>query len=184
MDEWKIDKKIILKHKLLRTYGYDVYLFYVEAGNEVSLAKEINSRYDTILALPICKTAHKSTNGIKTHENTVIIPSVVFVYVMDGESVYNLVLDKYPFKITELLTKNGKLYGPKLDIANIIFKYNGLIGLSKAKMVDGLIEIIEGPLYKIQDKIIKYDRRNRGCRVRYTVDNKEYCFWLAFEYVS
>ena len=77
---------------------------------------------------------------------------------------------------------SGKLIGDNLTFAKWVLEIDGLLGISKASIENGLVKITDGPLLQMKDNIIKYSRRNRNCLVNLNIAGIKVETWLPFEW--
>lgn len=72
------------------------------------------------------------------------------------------------------------LQGDDEAMAERLFKSGGVIGLSRAKFVDGRLRIIDGFLKPYEKDICKVDKRHRTAMVRAKIDNRTMELWMGY----
>lgn len=168
------------KQKLIEN-GFDCYILYLVTGDETSICNRLNRRYPGAYFLTLRRMMHRSKDGKKWNEEDLLIKRYIFVYVEKNVSM------RFLSEIGSLLYINdcddkGKLVGENFEFANWVLKIDGLLGISKAIMKDGLVKITDGPLHEMEDKIVKYSKRNRNCYVRMNIADILIETWLPFEW--
>ncbi len=124
---------------------------------------------------------HRSKDGRKWDEEDVLIKRYFFAYIEKDASI------EFLSEVGSLLYINdygedGKLSGDNYRFAKWILEINGLLGISKARIENGLVKITKGPLLQMEDRIVKYLKRNRNCFISTEVAGIKIETWLPFEW--
>lgn len=184
MEKWVVSKNVLERKWALDETGYDAYCLFVYEDKQVSLAKEINKKFDYALALPILKMSHKIVNGERTTVQSPLLSSYVFLYLPKGKDRREITVERFNFRVLDVKNEQGKLIGDDLKYADWIKENNGLIPLSQAILKDGLVKIVSGPLKNMEGKIIKYDKHRRNCLIEIEFLSQVAQTWLPFEYID
>ena len=184
MDNWSFNKNLAQRKENLETYGYNAYCLFTLTGKEVVLAKELNKDFDDILALPVLKMAHRSRMGEKSEVQVPLLDSYIFLFLPKDRDIREIRIERFSFRVLDNKNDGGRLVGGDLDYANFVKENNGLVSLSQAIKVNGIVRIVNGPLKKMEGKIIKYDKHNRNCLIEIEFLGKTIATWLPFEYID
>jgi hypothetical protein len=76
------------------------------------------------------------------------------------------------------------LRGADKNFAQLVFKNNGTLGVSKARRIGDKVHMHSGPLKDMEGKIIRIDKHSRNGQVEFNFDNLVWKVWLAFEYMD
>jgi hypothetical protein len=76
------------------------------------------------------------------------------------------------------------LRGNDLNFVKWLKGNNGIVKISKVKQVGKKIQIIEGPIKGLEDKIIKINKRQKCIGIRMEGEGIRNTIWLSYEYVS
>ncbi len=164
--------------------GFDSYVLFTLSNSEVDLAKELNEEYEDVYALVLKRMIHRSSNGKKWDEESVLMKGYVFIYVPVDFDVRTIKSNLNPFRILKRKIDDGKLYGEDYKYSKWVLMQDGLIGVSKAVRINEKVKIISGPLTDLEGYIVKYDPRNRNCCVEINFMNQSIRTWLPFEYTD
>jgi len=172
-----------LRQELINN-GFNCYVFFTMSNSEVDLAEELNKKYEYIYCLVMKKMMHRSLNGKKWDEESVLIKGYVFVYTPLDLDIKYIKSDNNPFRILKKELETGKLFGDDYLYAKWLLNQNGMIGLSKAVKINSKVKIIDGPLKELEGYIVSYSPRNRNCQVEIKFMNQTIKTWLPFEYTD
>ena len=152
-------------------------------GKEEWVANRIEESCSAIRAIVAKQEKHKSQNGVKTRRQAILLPSYVF---FEAPSQVNP-LDCFPREhVIRLLTVDGswRLTGEDERFVQWLFRYNGLLGFSKAFREGERIRIVSGPLKDLEGSVSRIDRRGRSGQVTLTFGGRKIAVWLGFELVD
>ena len=82
MSDWSLNDELKQRKQKLIDKGYDAYCLFCLPGSEITLASELNNKYDYLLALPILRMAHRSRGGNKYDIQIPLMSSYIFVYML------------------------------------------------------------------------------------------------------
>lgn len=163
-----------------KTYGC---LFCI-TGKENIVANCIQIYNKKVRAKAACQTMRHTCQGVTRLQNDVILKGYVF-FETDGDAIINGLFP--PNDILSVLSYSDgdwRLCGDDLEYAKWIFKYNGVLPLSKAYKVGDRIFIIDGPLKDLEGSITRIDKRNRSGQVTINFAGREQKVWLGFDIVK
>ena len=76
------------------------------------------------------------------------------------------------------------LTGTDAELAEKLFRCGGVIGLSRARFVNGRLQIIEGFLKDYEGDICKVDKRHNAAMIRTKLNGHMTELWLGYELVD
>ncbi|MEG2701283.1 MAG: hypothetical protein RSA65_01625 [Clostridia bacterium] len=156
----------------------------VRSGRETWITNQINETCGAITAKEILQMKHKSSNGQRFVQPTQMMPGYVFFKAEADFIVQELTRLKDVYRVLKSNDGLWSLAGGDLDFAQWVFKYDGMIGLSKAYREGDCVKIISGPMKDYEGQILRIDRRNRNGLVAIGFDRQIFQTWLAFEWLD
>ena len=153
-------------------------------GKENVVANCIQIYNKNVLATAACQTMRHTSQGVTRLQNDVILKGYVFFETSADANIDDLLP---PYDILSVLSYSDgdwRLFGDDLEYAKWIFKYNGVLPLSKAYKVGDRIYIIDGPLKDMESNITRIDKRNRSGQVTINFAGREQKVWLGFDIVK
>ena len=153
-------EKEIIRQRFIEE-GFDCYVFYLVASDEKEICERLNRRYPKAYFLTFRRMMHRSKDGKKWDEEDLLIKRYIFAYITKDEPI-DFLSELGSLLYISDYGNNGRLTGDNLTFAKWILEINGLLGISKASIENGLVKITDGPLLQMKDNIIKYSRRNRN----------------------
>lgn len=181
---WSFTKELELRRDRLNEAGFNAYCLFCLPGIEATLCKQINTDFEYALALPIMKMSHKSREGIKYDVQEQLLSSYIFIYLPIDKDIFEIKTPRFYFKVLKKETDKGILIGNDLEYAKLILEAGGLISVSEAIKYSGKVKIVNGPLKKLEGKIVEYSKRNRNCCVEIELLNRTIRTWLPFDWVD
>lgn len=155
---------------------------FCKTGLESIVAHTLNQKYEALKALAVSQLKHKSTNGIKTVHEQILLPGYVLfrayeenLPIFDFQSVQGVI------QVMRNTSGDWRLDHNDRGFADWVFFHGGLIGMSTVYDVGDRVRIYSGPLKDYEGRIIKIDRRNRNGLVEIQFGRKIWRIWLAFE---
>lgn len=164
--------------------GFDSYVFFTLSGKEEELANELNNKYDDIYCLVLKRMMHRSLHGVKYDEEDILIKGYVFVYTCIDKDISKIKSDNHLYKILNVKSNKGKLYGSDYDYSKWVLQQNGFIGISSAVKLNEKVKIVSGPLKDLEGYIVEYSKRNRNCCVETKFLNQTIKMWLPFDWLD
>jgi len=153
-------------------------------GKENVVANCIQLYNKNVRAKASCQTMRYTSQGVTRLQNDVVLKGYVFFETSADASIDGL----FPFNdiLSVLRYSDGdwRLCGDDLEYAKWIFKYNGVLPLSKAYKVGDRIFINDGPLKDLEGSITRVDKRNRSGQVTINFAGRERKIWLGFDIVK
>ena len=171
---------VLTLHKPKLSYG----CVFCLTGKERLVANGIELFSKQARARAVCQSMRHTQNGVTTVSDDVVIPGYVFFEAPGNAEVHDLIpLDDL---ISVLSYSNGdwRLFGEDENYAKFIFKYDGLLSLSKAHKIGEKIVIVEGPLKDLEGQITRIDKRNRSGQVTVQFAGRQQKIWLGFDIVK
>jgi transcriptional antiterminator NusG len=153
-------------------------------GKELELAAAIRQKYPCIRATAVMQTKRYTQKGVTTLHNEVILKGYVFVEAPVDAQVYSLLFFENAISLLSYDDGEWRLCGEDAAYARWIFRYDGIIRLSRAYQIGERIRIIDGPLKDMEGHIKRIDRRNRNGQVALQIGTSVIRVWLGFELVN
>lgn len=153
-------------------------------GKERLVATGIELFSKKARARAVLQTMRHTKDGVTTLQNDVVIPGYVFFEAPADVAIHELVPLDDLISVLSYSDGDWRLFGDDEDYAKFIFKYDGVLSLSKAHKVGERIVIIEGPLKDLEGQITRIDKRNRSGQVTLHFAGKEQKIWLGFDIVK
>lgn len=153
-------------------------------GREQQLAAGINQANVGIRATAVHQIKRFTKRGVTVPREEIVLKG----YVLFEAPVHCPVQELLPLGETAsvLYYTDGawQLYGEDEAYARWVFKYGGVIRMSRAHRTGDHITIIDGPLKDMEKRIVRMDRRNRSGQVSVTFGGKAFKFWLGYELIE
>lgn len=153
-------------------------------GREIDLAAAIGQMYPELRATAVMQTKRFTHKGVTSLHNEVILKGYVFIKATADAPIFSLLELEDAISILRYDGGEWRLWGDDAVYAEWIFRYNGIIRLSKAYQIGDRIHIVDGPLKDMEGQIIRIDRRNRSGQVALHVGGNLIKVWLGFELVN
>lgn len=157
---------------------------FCKTGKESSLLQNLTSYINGATFLVAKKQIRRRINGQSKVETVIMFPGYIFFKAYNDIKISNITKQSDVLKVLSGGDGCWKLKGTDYDFALWLFSHNGVIGFSKAVIVDDKLKIIEGPLLGYDDEIIKVNRRFQSCLVKMKFDGNEIKIWLGYEIVE
>ena len=155
---------------------------FCKTGHEKLVANAINQRYDALRALAVSQLKHKSTNGIKSVHEQILLPGYVLFRAYEEKlPLYDFQSVQGVIQVMRNTSGDWRLGLHDRGFADWVFCQGGLIGISSVYDVGDRVRIYSGPLKDYEGNIIKVDRRSRNGLVEIQFGSKIWRLWLAFE---
>lgn len=153
-------------------------------GKERLVANGIELFSKTAKARAVCQTIRRTSNGVTTLHDEVIIPGYVFFQAPSDSAAHELIPVDDLISVLTYSDGDWRLFGEDENYAKFIFRYDGVLTLSKAHKVGERIVIVEGPLKELEGMITRIDKRNRSGQVTIHFAGREQKIWLGFDIVK
>lgn len=167
-----------------RTAEEKVYgCIFCTTGKEMAVARMVHAVCPEVRAVAARQEKHKSVNGQKTRVEAVILPSYVF---FEAPAYMESIALLPSTDVIRVLSYEGdwRLAGDDERFAKWLFRYDGLLGFSKAYREGERIRIISGPLKDMEGQIKRVDKRGHSGQVELQFNQKKILAWLGFEIVD
>ena len=155
-----------------------------QSGREQTLATVIQILNPGIIATAVKQTKRHTLRGVTRLQDDVLLIGYVFIKAPEDTDISSILPSGE--NATPLMYTDGewRLFGQDRDYANWVFKYNGVIRLSKAYQLNDCIQIVDGPLKDLEGQITKIDRRNKSGQVTIHFGGNTIKAWLGFEIIK
>ena len=137
-----------------------------------------------VRAKAVNQTRRHTCQGMTRLQNDVILRGYVFFETNADASINGLLPPNDILSVLSYSDGDWRLYGDDLEYAKWIFKYNGVLPLSKAYKIGDRIYIIDGPLKDLEGSITRIDKRNRSGQITLNFAGREQKVWLGFDIVK
>lgn len=155
---------------------------FCKTGLESIVAHTLNQKYEALKALAVSQLKHKSTNGIKTVHEQILLPGyILFRAYEENLPIFDFQNVQGVIRVMRNTSGDWRLDHNDRAFADWVFCQGGLIGMSTVYDVGDRVRIYSGPLKDYEGSIIKIDRRNRNGLVEIQFGRKILRIWLAFE---
>lgn len=166
--------------EIVKAYG----CLFCMTGKENIVANCIQLYNKNVHAKAACQTMRHTSQGVTRLQNDVILKGYVFFETSADASLNGLLPPNDILSVLSYSDGDWRLCGDDLEYAKWIFKYNGVLPLSKAYKVGDRIFIIDGPLKDLEGSITRIDKRNRSGQVTIHFASREQKVWLGFDIVK
>ena len=153
-------------------------------GKEHIVANSIQLYNKSVRAKAVCQTIRHTNQGVTSLQNDIVLKGYVFFETCAGASLEGLLPPNDILTILSYSDGDWRLCGDDLEYAKWIFKYDGVLPLSKAYKVGDRIFILDGPLKDLEGNITRIDKRNRSGQVTINFAGREQKVWLGFDIVK
>lgn len=152
-------------------------------GKEQSVAERIQTSCPDVQAITMRKIRYRTCKKVKRTEEAIVLPSYVF---FRAPSYSEPALDFPKENVIRILTTddNWRLNGTDEQFIRWLFRYDGLLGLSKAYREGDRIRIASGPMKDMEGKIRRVDKRGLSGQVFLSFNGREIPVWLGFELIE
>ena len=181
---WSFSSKLLQRKQDLLTSGYDAYVLFTLQGLELDISEELNNNYDYCIATPLTKMSHRSRGGNKYDVQEILLGGYIFVYLRKGRDINKVKSTKNYFRILSRQNEDGKLYGKDLEYAEWVLEQEGVLSVSEAIKINGMVKIVNGPLKNLEGSIVEYSKRNRNCRIEVELFGQKIDAWLPFDWID
>ena len=147
---------------------------FCKTGREMVLLKELSGNVHSAEFLVAQKKCRRRVGGMMNEETVIMFPGYIFFRTYEAFDLKVLTKWLDVLKILSTGDRGWRLMGDDYMFAEWLFSQRGTIGFSDAKIVDGKLQILKGPLMGHEGQIIKINRRFQNCLVKIRFDQKEY----------
>lgn len=160
-----------------RAYG----CLFCSTGNERFVAQRVESVCPGVRATAAVLEKHKSVQGQKFRVEAVLLPGYVF-FEAPADMVPSACFPKeHVFRVLEDEQGVWQLAGSDDAFARWLFSYDGVLRFSKARMENGKVRLLSGPLKDLETQILRFDRRGRSGQIKLSFNGREMLTWFGFE---
>ncbi len=153
-------------------------------GKELAVVQRIQAVDNTVRAVAAQQEKYRTVHGEKSRVSEIFLPGYVF---LEADSTMESLSWLPRTDIVRILSYGSgqwQLSGQDEAFAKWLFRYDGLLGFSKAYREGARVRIASGPLKDMEGSIIKVDKRGRSGQVELHVNNKLVRIWLGFEWID
>lgn len=154
------------------------------SGKELDVAKCMEEFCQSVRAKPIQISKRFTNKGVTTILNEVVLNGYVFFQAPAQTRAIEMLQQFRGIYVLTYSDGDWRLFGEDKSYAKWIFKYDGILQLSRAHQIGDRISIIDGPLKDLEGQITKIDRRNKSGQVTVNFAGKEHKIWLGFDLVK
>ena len=150
-------------------------------GQEDDVIQRINQQIDIRVIAPVRQHYHRK-KGVYSIREDRMFPGYVFFVTDDPEfPVRQLEKVDGVMRLVKYDTEEWALTGEDALMVEDLFEYNGLIGFSQGKFIDGRLHISQGFLKRYEREICKVDKRHRTAKIQVRLNNRLIDLWLGYE---
>lgn len=160
-----------------RAYG----CLFCSTGKERFVAQRVESVCPGVRAVPAVLEKHKSVQGQKFRVEAILLPGYVFFEAPCDMIPCACLPREHVIRVLEDEQGVWQLAGSDEAFARWLFSYDGVLRFSKARMENGRIRLLGGPLLDMEAQILRFDRRGRSAQIRLSFNGHELLTWLGFE---
>ena len=153
-------------------------------GKERLVANGIELFSRSARARAVCQTMRRTSSGVTTLHDEVVIPGYVFFEAPGNAELHDLIPGDDMISVLTYSDGDWRLFGEDENYAKFIFKYDGTLSLSTAHKIGDRIVIVDGPLKELEGMITRIDKRNRSGQVTVQFAGREQKIWLGFDIVK
>ena len=155
------------------------YCIFCETSHELEAETLLNKLGYTVISVFVERKIYKKGKFVK--ELRPIIPGYVFIETEkepDWKEICNL---KYVYKPLRYSGNVKKLRNNDFEFVKWLKGHNGRIKTSKAVEIGTKIKILEGPLKKLEGKIVKINNGQKCAGVKIDGEGIKNIIWLSYE---
>lgn len=158
------------------------YCLFCRTGAEAGLKEGIERKFDHIHALYAVQEKHKVVDKRYEIDRRNFLPGYLFLYTEEELDFEMLLRIEDVYKILGDEVSAHELQGSDKAFADWLWENDGVIGISKIRIVENKLQILSGPMQHFSRKILKLDKHTRNVRIRMDFLGKTSDIWLAFEF--
>jgi transcriptional antiterminator NusG len=153
-------------------------------GREPEVAACMEEYVPSLRARTIQITKRFTSRGVTTLSNEVMMHGYIFFEAPGDTQAIELLRRIRGTYVLTYSDGDWRLLGDDRNYAEWMFRYDGVIPLSKAYRIGDQIRIVEGPLKDLEGHITRIDKRNKSGQVSVTLAGREHKIWLGFDLVQ
>jgi len=158
------------------------YCLFCRTGAENRLKDEIETRFPSIRVLSAVQEKHKVIDKRYEVDRKNFLPGYLFLYSEEEMDFEMLLRIEDIYKILGDRINAHELQGSDKAFAKWLWKNDGVIGISRIRIIENKLKILSGPMQYFAKAVIKLDKHTRNARVRMDFLGKKSDIWLAFEF--
>ena len=160
-----------------------VYVIHTPQEQQHSIAQKIPHFFPCKAMVPF-QIKRKWTSGQFTEATYPLMPGYIFLF--SNEQMNPAVVHRLS-GIQKVLQYGDKVYalaGDDERLARWLARYDGVIGLSQAILMDGRIQGVQGPMKDEICKVTKVDNRRRRAKIELQFQEMLFSMWLDFDWAE
>lgn len=160
-----------------RAYG----CLFCSTGKERFVAQRVEQVCPGARAVAAVLEKHKSVQGQKLRVEAILLPGYVF-FEAPADMIPSASLPReHVIRVLEDEQGVWQLAGSDEAFARWLFSYGGVLRFTRARMENGRVRLLSGPLKDMETQIVRFDRRGRSGQVRLVFNGHEQLTWFGFE---
>lgn len=152
-------------------------------GNESLLAQTIRDQLDQTVLVPI-RMQEEVHHGKYLQVQKPLLPGYIFAYMNSIDLVTPIQALPLTRKVLSYEEGNYVLVGNDRAFADWLYRYDGVIGVSRAMLVNGKVDIIDGPMKDYEGIIKKIDKQKHRALIEINVGGTISKTWLSFAWME
>ncbi len=165
--------------------GITAYCVQCLTGHEERTADAVCRSCEGVSAFAVAQEKHRSREGIRSLERSIMLPGYVFLYSKDVLPFRRLLTLE---NVIRFLSYGGKddfaLLGGDLEFSRWVWRHRGLFACSRAVQAGARLRIVEGPLMDRIGTVLRIDRHNRNVCLGIDFDSASRKVWLPFVWTA
>ena len=166
---------------------YDVVEYgclFCRSGAEDKVVADVKKTQPNVDAIACKRRRLRRMGGTVMEETVSLFPGYVFLRTCGVIDIQALRLISYVYRLLTDSEGNWQLRGADCDLAELLFKTNGIIGFSKAYYEGATIRICEGFMKGYEGNIIRLNKRAKTAQIALDFRGKRIELWLGYELIE
>jgi transcription termination/antitermination protein NusG len=169
---------------VLPQIAYAYGCIYCLSGKETYIASSIMNCNSQIIATAVLQTKRRTKQNVTTLHDEIVFKGYILFKAPQNTRIFDFLPEDECLKVLTYSDGDWRLYGEDERYAKWVFRYDGLIGMSRAYRLGDRIHIIDGPLKDMEGCITRVDRRNKSGQVTITFGGRTIKIWLGFDIIE
>ena len=153
---------------------------YCTSGQEETVIESLEAQNPGLTATYVSQIKWKSEQGLKSKIKQITMPGYVY-FRTTSDDPPDLRYIQESNRLLEMTKGSWELTSMDEWFAKWVFDRHGVIGFSKAMLIDNLVTITDGPLKDLEKYIVRIVKRDRCGQVALPFHGRKVRFWLMFE---
>ena len=158
-----------------------MYCLFCKTGSEKQAAAEIEKEQN-VRALVAIQEKHKRIGKKYEIDRRIFLPGYLFLYTNEKLSFDTIQKINNVYRILGAQNEICELNGYDRSFAEWLYLNDGIVGISRIRVSNGILSVSSGPMRFFLKKIVRIDKHTKNALTRISFQNREVDLWLAFDF--